>query len=797
MQEIIYSIIFIEILGVIFFPIAFTVFWRLPDRGYSFSKLLILLIWAYIIWILGSLNDAFNTNFISVIVLLVIFFISLSIFIKKNIPIMSYLRKEYRMIIAIDISFIIIFTIWIFIRNLDPDIYHTEQIMDFTILNAVMSYSHYPPVDLWFSGNSINYYYYGYLIFGVFANFLNIDISLAYNIIIALIAGLSSMVLFGLIWNVSASFRFSKKLMIILSISTIIIFNFFSNSEPILELLNSLKFLPNTFLLWVGIDGLHVNLNSPTLFPNDHYWWWRATRVINTFDISTNASLDYTITEFPFFSFALADLHPHLISIPFYFMFVSFLYNLVLFTYERISNVKLLSISDKVFYLFLSLTFGSLIIINIWNLPSILILFAVTMLITFKPKLIHLIDRIKSFLYILFLSLLMFLPFYINFHSPVSGFDTVNDISSRFIHLNLIWGSFLLIIAFFLLSIYFKKIRYLKTNYKIAKTFSLVPLLSIILLWTFVILVDNEIESNLLLVLLNKNLSLCLILALWIFVSYLIIAKNPFLLYSDQKFITSNSIHSFYFLLGIIFTSLCLIVIPEYFKINDQFGNRMNTIFKLGFQSWLLLIIPMPFLTYYLYTIISTRLKTFFIIGCLFISFTYLYYFVGFINLQSQTWSTNFNINVHQNLKVENNSTYKSIIWIKNNLPNNLVVLEAPGESYNVSQSIISSFTGHPTVLGWIGHESQWRPSKKYEISVREKDIENIYLSNNTEYVKTLIDKYKISYIYVGEEEINKYGDKILLTNTYRDFGKLIYASKRQGNNNYIYIYDVSTFYEQ
>ena len=33
--------------------------------------------------------------------------------------------------------------------------------------------------------------------------------------------------------------------------------------------------------------------------------------------------------------------------------------------------------------------------------------------------------------------------------------------------------------------------------------------------------------------------------------------------------------------------------------------------------------------------------------------------------------------------------------------------------------------------------------------------------SKATEYVKTLIDKYKISYIYVGEEEINKYGDKI------------------------------------
>ena len=40
MLEVIYSLIFIEFLGILIFPIIFTVFWKLPDRGYSFSKLL-------------------------------------------------------------------------------------------------------------------------------------------------------------------------------------------------------------------------------------------------------------------------------------------------------------------------------------------------------------------------------------------------------------------------------------------------------------------------------------------------------------------------------------------------------------------------------------------------------------------------------------------------------------------------------------------------------------------------------------------------------------------------------------
>ena len=47
--------------------------------------------------------------------------------------------------------------------------------------------------------------------------------------------------------------------------------------------------------------------------PQDYMWWWRSSRVIDSFD-SSGASLDYTITEFPFFSFLLGDLHPHLHS---------------------------------------------------------------------------------------------------------------------------------------------------------------------------------------------------------------------------------------------------------------------------------------------------------------------------------------------------------------------------------------------------------------------------------------------------------------------------------------------------
>ena len=43
----------IEILGLIVFPLAFLLFSRLPDRGYTFAKPLALVLVAYPLWLLG------------------------------------------------------------------------------------------------------------------------------------------------------------------------------------------------------------------------------------------------------------------------------------------------------------------------------------------------------------------------------------------------------------------------------------------------------------------------------------------------------------------------------------------------------------------------------------------------------------------------------------------------------------------------------------------------------------------------------------------------------------------------
>src|SRR5690606_23828565 len=76
-------------------------------------------------------------------------------------------------------------------------------------------------------------------------------------------------------------------------------------------------------------EGLEPSGGAENWRPDQFWWWFRASRIINTFSES-GASLDYTIEEFPYFSMMLGDLHPHVISIPFIIGGLAAAYNLLL-----------------------------------------------------------------------------------------------------------------------------------------------------------------------------------------------------------------------------------------------------------------------------------------------------------------------------------------------------------------------------------------------------------------------------------------------------------------------------------
>ena len=101
---------------------------------------------------------------------------------------------------------------------------------------------------------------------------------------------------------------------------------------------------------------------------------------------------------------------------------------------------------------------------------------------------------------------------------------------------------------------------------------------------------------------------------------------------------------------------------------------------------------------------------------------------------------------------------WAAIEWMRANVTDRPVIAEAPGDSYQVDTSRISMATGLPTVLGWVGHEDQWRGRYFAQVSNRIGDLERLYTTRDPAEALQIMDAYDIEYVIVGNAEYKKYG---------------------------------------
>jgi uncharacterized membrane protein len=83
------------------------------------------------------------------------------------------------------------------------------------------------------------------------------------------------------------------------------------------------------------------------------------------------------------------------------------------------------------------------------------------------------------------------------------------------------------------------------------------------------------------------------------------------------------------------------------------------------------------------------------------------------------------------------------------------VVAEAVGGSYT-GYARVSTISGLPTVLGWPGHESQWRGGAK-EMGSRETDIATLYRARTWDQAQQILQKYNVRYVFLGSLELSTY----------------------------------------
>ena len=92
-----------------------------------------------------------------------------------------------------------------------------------------------------------------------------------------------------------------------------------------------------------------------------------------------------------------------------------------------------------------------------------------------------------------------------------------------------------------------------------------------------------------------------------------------------------------------------------------------------------------------------------------------------------------------------------AIRWLQDNVPGTPVILEAHGTQY-CWNGRIAAYTGLPTVLGWPWHQTQQRGGDE-AVRARAADVDELYNTTDLARTRRLLAQYGIAYIVVGELE--------------------------------------------
>jgi uncharacterized membrane protein len=103
-----------------------------------------------------------------------------------------------------------------------------------------------------------------------------------------------------------------------------------------------------------------------------------------------------------------------------------------------------------------------------------------------------------------------------------------------------------------------------------------------------------------------------------------------------------------------------------------------------------------------------------------------------------------------------------AVRWLsgQNGPTGRVVVAEALGNEYDPLSAGMATFSGASTVLGWGGHELQWRGPVSV-IGARQGDLASIYRDAPLDQVQSILDRYGVQYIFVGDQERRVYGDDV------------------------------------
>ncbi len=635
------------------------------------------------------------------------------------------LTREGVLLIIEELFFFCALFFWAWVKGHEPSIHALEKFMDFGFTKSILNSRYFPPPDMWYAGFPINYYYFGHTVMAVLTRLSGIDLSYTFNLMLSSLFAFTLTMGFSIAYQLLGTIeRIGKKLRLFGALLTTYIVTMGGNLQTIYAFTKGYTGdnpPPFWTLLW-PINEFWQHLPDGL----NRYWYANATRFI-----------PFTIHEFPSYSFVVSDVHGHVLSLPFVLLAIALLF--VLFTgfiTREIHDKASTTLQSWLRLIFYGFLVSILLMTNALDGPIYMGLFIIILGVygwrMSKDKLWWR-GKIIATLVVLIVALLTSLPFLLHFSSFVTGL-AVNCPPAAL------------------------------ADHKVG------------------IILFEGVEKC-------QHSPLWMMAILWGFFVYCGVFFVLRVLYEGLK---KKQLHikctqtEFVLFLFFIF-SVGLIIFPEFFYFKDIYPMhfRSNTMFKLGYQAFIMFSLVSGYTIIWSVSALVNRVKTgkvwhkLFLLLCLPLLFLVVIYPNFSVRSYFDSLRHYEGLNGLSWFAATYPDDYAAIqyldLHVSDGVPGSStpVLVEADGDSYT-DYARFSAFTGIPAVIGWPVHEWLWRGS--YDVvAPRRNDVAVIYGPGQIDETQDILQKYHVRYIMVGTLEWQKYPS--LSLSKFEEMGKRVFSS--------------------
>ncbi len=799
-------------IGLLTFPMAFLLLRKLADGGYLLSKSFGVLLLSYGVWLPAGLGLPANRLSVIWLVLAILLAVNLIVAFRNRAALLAWWQKRWIFVLVGEGVFAFVFLLFVAFRLANPDLWQPwnggEKMFEIGFLHAIVKSATMPPYDPFFAGTFINYYYYGLFIVGVLVKLTGITPVIAFNLAVPMLAALTAVNVFSLAGSLTAkdeggrmkdeegSFFPSSFILppssFVAGLLAVLIIIFFSNLDGMGQFLRNLSDISGSNFS-SAVPGLETLVRGGVGFVKAlggasvrEYNYWDVSRVIPN-----------TINEFPYWSFLFADLHPHMIGIPFTVLFLALTFSQLKIQTcpeqsRRDVKFKMDSglrnpFSTLNFVFFTAFVLGALAVINTWDLPTYLGILAAGVMIAVYRREEHpftlrgggrvLAKTALATLATLLLVMLLYRPFFAHYQTLDVGLGLVKDKIPLDEFLKL-WGFFLLIIFTWLwVALLRPQTRFapLRGISLFIRHWNVLP--HLLEVYRTLVIRSTACYQNLLI---GSALVLAFTLVLALLKLYTVALLLPWLAIAFLLLLRKETSAEQSFIELLTFTGLLLLLGVQLVFLRDFLGGgdyyRMNTYFKFFIQVWILFGVASAVMLVILWQRASAwrwywRLTWQTAVFLLVLS-SLVFLILGtrtrlnnrFPGLRPAQRSLNGMdyMTVGQfeweGITYDLPYDYEAIKWLQNNVKGTPIIAEAKIGYYREWGMRVAAYTGLPSALGGLHQSEQHFPA---ELAQRDSLVTRFWFSYDEDETLRLLDELDIAYIYFGQLERALYGSGV------------------------------------